>query len=188
MSSDGEITRLLGELRNGSTEAADRLFTLFYDELHSLAASRLRGKRWRETLRPTALVADLYVEFIRQGRMDLADKRHFVGTAAYLLDQLLCGDHRRRNALKRGDGWRRITLANVNACAPEADSLIIDLDRALDKLRERDERLASVVTLRMAGFTQDEVAEELELSARQVRRDWLIARLWLRRELGGEGE
>jgi DNA-directed RNA polymerase specialized sigma24 family protein len=36
-----------------------------------------------------------------------------------------------------------------------------------------------------AGLTLDEAADALGVSRRKAAKDWSVARLWLRRELGG---
>ena len=57
--------------------------------------------------------------------------------------------------------------------------------RALDRLAALDPRQAKVVELRyFGGMTVEEAAEVLDVSAKTVKRDWSIARAWLRRELG----
>jgi RNA polymerase sigma factor (sigma-70 family) len=62
---------------------------------------------------------------------------------------------------------------------------IIDLDEALARLAETDERASKVVELRFfAGLSVEESAEVLQVSPRTVKREWLYARAWLRTEIG----
>lgn len=61
---------------------------------------------------------------------------------------------------------------------------LIDLDDALKRLEQLNERQAEVVTYRFfGGLTQKEIAEVLGVSEPTVRRDWRLARAWLSREL-----
>jgi RNA polymerase sigma factor (sigma-70 family) len=61
------------------------------------------------------------------------------------------------------------------------------LDRALDDLAELHGRQARIVELRyFGGLTVDETAKVLDVSPKTVKRDWSIARAFLRRELAGE--
>jgi RNA polymerase sigma factor (sigma-70 family) len=64
---------------------------------------------------------------------------------------------------------------------PEA---ILAIDRAIERLAQRDERVAQVVKLRFfAGLTVEEIAEMFGTSSRTIVRDWDFARTWLYREL-----
>ena len=58
------------------------------------------------------------------------------------------------------------------------------LDQALQVLQALDQRQARIVELRFfAGLTVEETAELLEISPATVKRDWTLAKIWLRREL-----
>jgi DNA-directed RNA polymerase specialized sigma24 family protein len=56
----------------------------------------------------------------------------------------------------------------------------VALDQALSRLSAIDERLTTIVELRcFGGFGIDEVAAELDISERTVKRDWQKARAFL---------
>ena len=58
------------------------------------------------------------------------------------------------------------------------------VDQALKELEAMDPRQAQVVELRFfGGLTMEETAEVLGLSPATVKRDWVTARRWLRREM-----
>jgi len=58
------------------------------------------------------------------------------------------------------------------------------VDEALDRLALLDARQARVVELRyFVGLSIEETAEVLETSPATVKRDWMVARAWLQREL-----
>ena len=62
---------------------------------------------------------------------------------------------------------------------------LLAIDRALERLAARDERLAQVFECRyFAGMSEQETADALGSSLRTVQRDWMKARAWLREELG----
>ena len=64
------------------------------------------------------------------------------------------------------------------------DGRILDLDRALTRLSELDERSAKVVELRyFGGLKESEIAEALDISVATVKRDWEFARSWLLKEM-----
>ena len=62
---------------------------------------------------------------------------------------------------------------------------LVEVDQALERLRELSPRWADVVECRFfGGYSDEETAAALGLSDRTVRRDWLKARAWLRVALG----
>jgi RNA polymerase sigma factor (sigma-70 family) len=64
---------------------------------------------------------------------------------------------------------------------------LIALDDALLALARIDERKSRVVELRyFGGLSVEETAEALKVSTETVKRDWRLARTWLRRELSGK--
>jgi RNA polymerase sigma factor (TIGR02999 family) len=70
----------------------------------------------------------------------------------------------------------------VPAAAPDVD--LLALDDALTRLTALDERQAKVVELRyFSGLGIEETAEVLGISPATVKRDWTMARAWLKREL-----
>ena len=58
------------------------------------------------------------------------------------------------------------------------------LDAALSDLETVDPRQGQIVELRFfGGLTIPEIAEAMEISPATVKREWALAKLWLRREL-----
>jgi RNA polymerase sigma factor (TIGR02999 family) len=170
----------------GASARAEELFPLVYQELHALAARQLDRERPGHTLQPTALVHEAFVKL--SGARDLPlDRGHFVAIAAHAMRQILVDHARRRTAAKRGGGWHRTTLGEGTAKLDVDLDELLDLDRAMAEL---DERQSSVVELRFfAGLEEREVAEILGVTQRTVRRDWVKARAWLYAALyGGEGD
>jgi RNA polymerase sigma factor (sigma-70 family) len=67
----------------------------------------------------------------------------------------------------------------------EAASETVALDDVLERLAAVNERAARVVEQRFfAGLTLEETAAVLEVSLKTVQRDWIVARAWLRKEIG----
>ncbi len=70
--------------------------------------------------------------------------------------------------------------------SPEPDGFIVAVDDALSEFAKVAPRQARVVELRyFGGLNEDEVAEVMKTSPRTVRRDWVFAKAWLQKELGG---
>jgi RNA polymerase sigma factor (TIGR02999 family) len=97
---------------------------------------------------------------------------------------------RARKAAKRGGDPERIELderllADPRGAGEEID--LLALDAALDRLSALNERQAKIVEMRyFGGLGVEETAEALGISPATVKRDWTLARAWLKRELAGD--
>lgn len=185
----GEITAWLTRLRQGDDEALDRLVPMLYDELRGLARRLLDNERPGHTLTPTALVHEAYLRLSKERRIGAEDRGEFFAVAATAMRRILVESARRRRRAKRGGDAERIPLEAADAIAgslsdEEAEELLA-LDAALERLGDSSPRARRVVELRVfAGLTLDETATALAVHEKTVRRDWLFARAWLRREIG----
>jgi RNA polymerase sigma factor (TIGR02999 family) len=188
MSTDPEkITQMIAASAGGDRDAIERLIPIVYDELRRVASRFLRRERRDHTLQPTALVHEAYACLVGQENLSWKDRAHFVGIAALQMRQILVRHARSRRRLKRGGGEVRVEL-DEDVASPVAgiEVDVIMLDAALDKLAKMDEQAARVVELRhFGGLSIEETAEVLGVSAATVKRDWRVARAWLRNELSG---
>jgi RNA polymerase sigma factor (TIGR02999 family) len=176
---------LLAALRDGDPAGTDALVLAVYDELRRLAHHHLRRERPGHTLQTTALVHEVYLRLIPQDEATWTDRGKFIGVAAHLMREVLVDYARARSRAKRGGGRRRVPLEeDVAAVDPAGGERWEDLDRALDRLGALEPRQVQVVELRyFAGLTVEETADVIGVSAKTVKRDWAVARAWLRREL-----
>lgn len=189
MAEIGEVTLLLRALREGETGAFDRLVPMVYDELRRIAHGHLRRQRPGGTLDTTGLVHEAYLKLAEQTALDVRDRGHFLAISARAMRQVLIDFARARTAGKRGGPRaQRVTLEDDLAAVESQAERLLDVDRALERLRAHSERLARVVECRyFAGFSEEETAEALGVSLRTAQREWLRARAWLQRELGRRG-
>ena len=171
----------------GDEEALEKLTPLVYRQLHRIAKRYMAGERSGHTLQTTALVNEAYLRLVDMRQVSWRDRAHFFALASRVIRHVLVDAARSRRSLKRG--------ADVSPEALEEDLLvseqplvdIIALDDALRALTAIDERKNQVVELRFfGGLTVEETAEVLSVSAETVKRDWKLARAWLRRELRRE--
>jgi RNA polymerase sigma factor (TIGR02999 family) len=184
-SAGGEVTLLLAEMRLGHKDALARLMPLVYGELRRLAGHYLRGERIGHTLQPTALVHEAFLRLLGQDRAGWEHRGQFIGVAAQLMRRILVDYARQRAANKRAGA--SVTL-NEELLWAEQDSdrteEILAVDEVLARLAELDPQQARVVELRyFAGLSVEETAEVIEISPRTVKRDWAMARAWLRAQL-----
>ncbi|MEZ5066069.1 MAG: sigma-70 family RNA polymerase sigma factor [bacterium] len=183
MNESADLTPLLtGADAPGAT---DRLLESVYPELRRVAAGFLRHERPDHTLQPTALVHEAYLRLVDQTRVPWQGRAHFRAVAAQAMRRVLVDHARRRGADKRGGDRRRVTLSDLaQTGGPPID--VLDLERALAAFAREHERGARVVEMKVfAGMTGEEIACVLGISARTVKSDWAIAKLWLARRLQG---
>lgn len=183
-----DVTELLLEAADGDSSALERLMPIVYAELQRLAHRRLGGERADHTLSTTALVHEAYLKLMNLERLNWQNRAQFMAIAARLMRQILVDYARRRRAGRRGGGRQPVELtAEVEgkAATPvEPAEEVLALHKALKILEEINDRHARIVECRFfGGMSIAETAEALSLSAATVKRDWVMARAWLNREL-----
>jgi len=182
-----EVTQLLLAWSGGDEQALDRLVPLVYDELRRLAQSYMRRERADHTLQTTALIHEAYLRLIDANRVQWRNRAHFFGVASRLMRQILVTIARERGAQKRGGGAEQVSLDEGMMIDEGRDEDLVALDEALGELAQIDARKAQVVEMRFfGGLTEDVTAATPNVDTETVRRDWRLARSWLRRELSGE--
>ena len=180
----GDVTRLLRRLDAGDRDAVADLLPLVYHQLHSLAASYLRGERHGHTLQPTALVNEAWLRLANKEDPKWESRRHFYRAAAAVMRSILVNHARDRRRLKRGGQSKQVPLDEALLAFEERALDLIALDEALTKLEGIDPRQTDMIELRFfAGLTIKETAEALGVSPRTVDADWSLARAWLLREM-----
>ena len=173
---------------NGTAPAMAAALPAVYDELRQVAARYLRHERVDHTLQPTALVHESYLRLLNQRTVDWNNRLEFLSIAARMMRRILSDHATARRAEKRGGGAPKLALdAALEFCDNRAID-IRDVDDALRGLEALDARQARVVELRFfGGLTIAETAELMALSEATVKREWMTARKWLQREIGGAG-
>jgi RNA polymerase sigma factor (TIGR02999 family) len=183
--SAGDLTGLLLQWNQGDPEARERLIPLVYKDLRSLAGRALKSEGRDQTLQPTALVHETYQKLIDQRRVRWQNRAHFFAVAATLMRRILVDHARRRAAFRRAQDARKLLITDTaagGAGGPNVD--LIALDEALTELGAFDPRQARIVELRyFAGLGLAETAEAVGVSRATVKREWVIARAWLRDRL-----
>jgi RNA polymerase sigma-70 factor, ECF subfamily len=182
--SDNSITALLVQLSAGNREVEAQLLPQVYGELRRLAARYMRNERGNHTLQPTALVNEAYALLVQQPQVPWQSRAHFFATASQLMRHILVDYARKRQAAKRGGVQRQITLSEAILQAENRTIDVLVLNEALEHLAKLDPRQARIVEYHFfGGLTFEEIAEVLGVSDRTVKRDWSMARAWLKGEL-----
>src|SRR5262245_2497948 len=101
--------------------------------------------------------------------------------------RILVDKARARKADKRGGGWERVTLIGDKTPGAARDVDVLALDKALERLASMDPQQERIVELRyFGGLTLEETAEVIGVSTATVKREWAIAKAWLRAELSDQ--
>jgi RNA polymerase sigma factor (TIGR02999 family) len=179
------ITHLLNEWSDGDRQALDKLTPLVYEELRQQAARYLRRERPGHTLQTTALIHEAYLRLIDAKDVHWQSRAHFFAIAANIMRRILVDHARRRDADKRGGSQIRVRPDEAFGVVNAIDVDLLAIDEALSRLETMDPQQARVVELRFfSGLTVEETAAALGVSPKTVKRDWSVARAWLRREIG----
>jgi RNA polymerase sigma factor (TIGR02999 family) len=179
-----DVTRILKSIEQGDPKAADELLPLVYRELRKLAASKMANEAAGHTLQPTALVHEAWVRLVGHENPKFENRAHFFAAAAEAMRRILVDQARRKRALRHGGGQERLDILKVELVVPEADTQLLAVHEALDKLAAHHKVKAELVKLRyFVGMTIAEAAEVLGISEPTAKNYWAWARVWLYREI-----
>lgn len=181
-----EITKMLRDWSADERgESAEALLELVYAELHRQAHGYLQKERRGHTLQTTALVNEAYLRLSEQKSVAWESRSHFFAIAATMMRRILINYAKNRHRIKRGGRQEDLPLEEALTIAvSDSDFDLLELDQALTRLAEREEHLAKVVELRFfTGLDVPETAKVLGVSESTVKRDWMVAKAWLHREL-----
>jgi RNA polymerase sigma factor (TIGR02999 family) len=180
-----EIAALLAAVNRGDRNAMDRLVPLVYEQLRRLAHRELRRERPNHTLSTRALVNEAWLKLAGLNQIEFRDRAHFFGVAAGAMRRILIDYANRHRAAKRGGSLPRSELLDPIAIAVEQrGEALLALDKALSRLRLLNERQSAIVEWRFfGGMSIEQTAAALYISISTVKREWMVARAWLNREL-----
>ena len=182
-----DITQLLHQLSDGNKAVVDQLIPIVYEKLRVMAGAQMNKERSGHTLSPTSLVHEAYMKLVNQKNANWQNRAHFFALSSIAMRRILINYANKKLAQKRG-GDSPVVTFNEEFMSTESNAEdIILLDRALDKLKNMNERQSKVVEYKFFGGLEfNEIAEVLQVSLPTIRRDWRLARAWLIRELKDE--
>ena len=179
-----DATRLMTAVERGVPNAANQLLELVYDELRRLAASKMAGEAPGRTLQATALVHEVWLRLVGDGKRSFEDRTHFFAAAAEAMRRILIDRARRRRAVRHGGKYDRVNLEEEMLASPEDDEQLLALNDALEKLEQKHPVQAQVVKLRyFAGMGNEEIADLLDVSLSTVKNYWVFSKAWLFRDI-----
>ena len=158
-------------------------FEQAYEDLIVLARAHFQSQPSSHTLQPTALVNEAFMKISKSSIESPESHEHMLAIASQAMRHVLVDHARKKQTLKRGgEAGVRLTLTNVDPGNDQWD--ILELNDALDRLKELEPRQAEIVELRFfGGLTVEQVAQILNVSDRTVYLDWQMSKAWLWAEL-----
>jgi RNA polymerase sigma factor (TIGR02999 family) len=168
---------LLERIAQGDSAALGEAYSTVYAEMKRNARSQLR--RGGGSFTTTALVNETYLRIVNS-KMAPKDRGHLLGIAAHAMRQILVDHARHVGAQKRGGGLVHLTLDATQMQIADPAGEVLSLDDALSELEKIDPILAKVVEWRyFGGYSEREIAENLQVTERTVQRYWRKARAFL---------
>lgn len=180
-----QVSELLLAWNQGDDGAFDRLVPVIYDELRKRAHYQLRRERSNHTLQTTALVHETYVKLAIQRETHLENRGQFYWLASEMMRRILVDYARGHDRVKRGGEVDVVSLDSTFQVAVENSEVdLILLDECLKRLTILDPQQAKIVELRyFGGCSIIETTEVLNISVATVKRDWTVAKAWLKYNL-----
>jgi RNA polymerase sigma factor (TIGR02999 family) len=181
-----DITLMLEAVGRGEKQASEDLLPLVYQELRRLAAARMAQESAGQTLQPTALVHEAWLQLVGAGERSWQNRAHFFGAAADAMRRILIDKARRKARIKHGGDQVRVDIQDLDLAETTPDDNVLLINEALQQLEKDDPEQARVVVLKFfAGLTNHEVAETLGMGERTVERQWACAKArlfrWIRK-------
>jgi len=153
-----------------------------------MARRYMAQQRPGHTLQPTALVHEAYVRLVDSAQVSFENRAQFFALCAQVMRRILVDWARSRQAEKRGGEVPPLELDEALVVGEEPGRDLVALDDALKALSAQDARKGQVVELRFfGGLSVEETAMVLKVSPKTVKRDWNLAKGWLRHELRKSG-
>lgn len=183
-------SEISGEDGSVSALQLSRVMPEAYNELRRLARGYMaREIRGPQSLQATALVNEAYLRLKNEKRHAWRNRAHFCAIAANAMREILVEKARAKAAKKRGGSRARVSYRDDIIRGGEQSVDLLSLNEAIARLEKQDSRLARIVELRFfGGLTVEETAGVMGVSTVTVKRDWSMAKAWLKRELKNDGE
>lgn len=180
------VTELLESLAGGETSTFHQFIPLVYDELRVIAHRQRASFRTSDAPGTHSLVHEAYMRLQAQTGSVFGSRGQFFKVAAMAMRSILIDHVRAQTRGKRGSGAEVAPFDEEKGPSDNTFQELLLLNTALDRLKDRDPRLARIVECRFfGGLTVEETAEALDLSPATVKRGFNEARLLLYEDLRG---
>ena len=185
-----DVTRILSQIEAGDSSAVSALWSLVYDEMRKMAAAKIAKEKPGQTLQSTALVHEAFIRLVDTDKpQDWSGRNHFFSAAAEAMRRILVDVARRKSAIKHGGLANREEFQEDSVITVSKPDEVLAVHESLEGLAVDDPVAADLVKLHyFAGFSLEEVSEQLGMSRATAYRTWNYARAWLRANLESDIE
>lgn len=181
------LTEILQQAEAGDASARARLIQASYEELRHLAGAKMTDERADHTLTSTALVHEVSMKILTDSKLPVTNRGQFFAYASKAMRHFLIDYARARGRRKRGGGRYKFSFEEALVAVREHPDELLALDEALEELGQFDPRKAELVDMKyFGGLSNQEIADALKISLATVKRDWMVAKLWLLNKLRAE--
>jgi len=182
-----DISQLLAAWSDGDQQAVDELMSIVYPEIRKIARQRLSRGTSPQTLESAALANEAYLRLIRAQGIHCESRLKFFALCAQIIRRIVGEYARSRRYAKRGGSAVRVPLDEETPGIQPRGFELLALDEALEALSKIDPRKGRLVELHcFGGLTVDESAQILQISPETAKRDWKLAKAWLRAYMSAE--
>ena len=146
---------------------------------------RLSNEKPGQTLQATALVHEAYLRLVGDDKEPSWDNRgHFFTAAAEAMPRILVEAARRKKRLRHGGDLQRKEAVIDNLPSPYRVDEVLELHEHLTQLSETHPQVVRLVEMKyFAGFTLEEIAEQMKFNVRTAQRYWAYAKAWLKKAM-----
>ncbi len=185
MMTAGSVTNLLRAIEQGDDDAAHQLWNRYESEMHGVAQRRMKRLKQRDILDEEDIVSSAFAGIClaaRKGQLakisnrgelwglmivaihnKIGQREEYVGAAKRDADLLVSQADRLRDL---GSNLERIVTSEAG---PESQAIQVEaVEVLLKKLDDPDHR--AVAVLKLAGYSNDEIAEQLGYARRTIQR------------------
>lgn len=170
-----EITLMLGDAFEGDIRAMNNLIHVIYPDL-KLIASGIRHKQMQvsKTLNTTSLVNEAWLKLNKYG-IKAESRKHFFCIIAKAMRHILINSARKKLNLK--SQHQVVNIDDFQIASDENASWLIKLDEVMSAIENSHPRIAQIFNMKyFLGLSEDDISQELGITTRTIRRDWLIAK------------
>ena len=138
-----DITLMLEAVGRGEKQASEDLLPLVYQELRRLAAARMAQESAGQTLQPTALVHEAWLQLVGAGERSWQNRAHFFGAAADAMRRILIDKARRKARIKHGGDQLRVDIQDIDLSETTPDDNVLLINEELQQMEKDDPDQAS---------------------------------------------
>ena len=170
-----EITLMIGNAFEGDNCAMNNLIKILYPDL-KMIASGIRHKQIKvsRTLNTTSLVNEAFLKLCKYG-INVKSRKHFFCIVAKAMRQILINSANQKLCKKHLH--LDVNIDDFQIESDECATFLLQLDEIIEAIGRTHPRIGQIFDLKyFIGLSEQEIADELKISKRTVRRDWLIAK------------